>query len=58
MKITVVLEQASNNWGAFTPDAIGSIIATGRTREETIENFRNALRFHLDGLRGCVAAHA
>jgi predicted RNase H-like HicB family nuclease len=51
MKITVVLEQTKNNWGAYTPDDIGSVIATGKTREETIENFRSALHFHLEGLR-------
>ena len=51
MKITVVLEKTPNNWGAFTPDEIGSVIAVGDTREETIENFREALKFHLEGLR-------
>lgn len=51
MKITVVLEKTENNWGAFTPDDIGSVLAVGDTREETIENFRTALRFHLEGLR-------
>ena len=51
MKITVVLEKTPNNWGAFTPDEIGSVIAVGDTREETIANFREALKFHLEGLR-------
>jgi len=44
MKITVVLEQGPNNWGAFAPDLEDCVIATGRTREETISRFRDALR--------------
>ena len=51
MKITVVLEKTENNRGAFTPDEIGSALVVGGTREETIENFRAALKFHLEGLR-------
>ena len=51
MTLTVILEQTSRNWGAYTPDEIGVVAATGQTREETIRNFREALRFHLDGLR-------
>ena len=49
--ITVILEQGSSGWGAYTPDDIGSIIATGATREETIEQFRSALKFHLKVMR-------
>jgi len=44
MKITVVLEQGPNNWGAFAPDLEDCVIATGQTREETISRFRDALR--------------
>lgn len=50
-KITVILEQGPNNWGAYTPDDIGCIIATGATREETIQQFRSALEFHLRVMR-------
>ncbi len=49
--VTVILEQGPNNWGAYTPDDIGSVIATGATREETIEQFRSALEFHLRVMR-------
>ena len=51
MEITIVLERTDNNWGAYTPDEIGSVIVTGPTREETIARFREALRFHLEGMR-------
>ena len=43
MKITVVLEEGPNNWGAHAPDLDDVVIATGDTREETIANFRDAL---------------
>lgn len=43
MKVTVILEQGENNWGAHAPDLDDCIIATGKTREETIARFRDAL---------------
>lgn len=43
MIITVVLEEMPNNWCAFTPDLEDSIIATGKTRRDVIENFRDAM---------------
>ena len=49
--ITVILEQGPNNWGAYTPDDIGCVIATGTTREETIKQFRSTLVFHLRVMR-------
>lgn len=51
MKLTVIVEQGTRNWGAYTPDDIGSVIATGRTRDDTLDNFRGALRSHLTYLR-------
>lgn len=43
MTLTVVLERTPNNWGAFAPDLDDSVIATGNTRDEAIQNFRDAL---------------
>ena len=43
MTLTVVLERTENNWGAFAPDLADSVVATGDTKQETIENFRDAL---------------
>jgi len=46
--LTVVLEKTVSNWCAYTPDDIGVIVATGRTRDEVVENFRSALKSHLE----------
>lgn len=51
MTLTVVVEKTSGNWGAFAPDLPDSVIATGDTREEAIENFRDALLDLLDHKR-------
>lgn len=49
--LTVVVEQATNNWCAYTPDEIGVIVATAGTREAVIESFRSALGLHLRSMR-------
>ena len=46
----VIYERAAGNWAAFSPDVPGCI-ATGKTRKEVEKNFREALVFHLDGLK-------
>ncbi len=43
MTLTVILEKSQGNYGAYAPDLEDSIIATGDTREEAIQNFRDAL---------------
>jgi len=48
MVLTVILEKTPTNWCAFTPDDIGVVVATGKTRDEVVENFRSALRSHLE----------
>ena len=35
---------------AYSPDVPGCM-ATGKTREETERNFRDALTFHIEGLK-------
>lgn len=49
--LTVIVEQATNNWCAFTPDEMGVVVATGPTRDAAIASFRSALRSHLDTMR-------
>lgn len=49
--LTVIVERATSNWCAYTPDDIGVVVATGPTREATIENFRSALRSHFQFMR-------
>ena len=50
MKYLVVYEQAEGNWSAYAPDLPGCI-ATGATFDETAATMRDAIAFHLDGLR-------
>jgi len=46
----VVYEKAGSNWSAYSPDVPGCV-STGSTREEVERSFREALEFHLEGLR-------
>jgi predicted RNase H-like HicB family nuclease len=46
----VVIEKAANNYSAYSPDVPGCI-ATGATVDEVKEEMRQALEFHLEGLR-------
>lgn len=46
----IVIEKADGNFAAYSPDLPGCV-ATGATREEVEANMREAVRFHLDGLR-------
>ncbi len=47
---TVIYEHTENNWAAYSPDVPGCM-ATGKTREEVEANYREALAFHLEGLK-------
>jgi predicted RNase H-like HicB family nuclease len=46
----VIYERAESTWTAYAPDVPGCM-ATGDTREEVERNFKEALAFHLEGLR-------
>ncbi len=50
MKVLIVVEQTSTGFAAYSPDVDGCI-ATGATREEVEHTMREALEFHLEGLR-------
>lgn len=50
MRYAVVIEQAENNYSAYAPDLPGCV-ATGSTIEEVEAQIREAIEFHLDGLR-------
>ena len=50
MKYTVVYERADANFAAYVPDLPGCI-ATGETRAEVERNIREAIAFHLEGLK-------
>ena len=51
MRYAIVIELAKNNYSAYVPDLPGCV-ATGGTIEEVEEQIREAIAFHLEGLRG------
>jgi predicted RNase H-like HicB family nuclease len=50
MRYAVVIEKAGDNYSGYVPDLPGCI-ATGPTVEAVEAELREAIRFHLDGLR-------
>ena len=50
MRYAVVIENAGSNFCAYVPDLPGCV-ATGTTLAETETAIREAIAFHLDGLR-------
>jgi predicted RNase H-like HicB family nuclease len=50
MRYAIVIENAGANYSAYVPDLPGCV-ATGATVEETERLIREAIKFHLDGLR-------
>ena len=50
MKYAIVIEKAENNYSAYVPDLPGCV-ATGATIEEVEQQIREAIEFHLDGMR-------
>jgi predicted RNase H-like HicB family nuclease len=50
MRYAVVIEKAPANYAAYVPDLPGCI-ATGATVEETESFIREAIEFHLEGLK-------
>jgi len=50
MKYAIVIERAKNNYSAYVPDLPGCV-ATGSTIEEVENQIREAIEFHLDGMR-------
>lgn len=47
---TVIYEQGPDNWSAYVPDLPGCI-ATGKTRSDIETKIREAVEFHIEGLR-------
>ncbi len=50
MRYAVVIESAGGNFSAYVPDLPGCV-ATGSTLQETETEIREAITFHLEGLR-------
>ena len=49
-KYLIVIEETSTGFSAYSPDLPGCV-STGSTRQEIEANMRDAIAFHLDGLR-------
>lgn len=50
MKYLIVIEPTATGYSAYSPDIPGCV-ATGATREDVEREMREAISFHLDGLR-------
>jgi predicted RNase H-like HicB family nuclease len=50
MRYAIVIEKAESNYSAYVPDLPGCI-ATGATVEEVESQIREAIEFHLEGMR-------
>jgi predicted RNase H-like HicB family nuclease len=50
MRYAIVIERAGPNYSAYVPDLPGCV-ATGATVEETEREIREAIAFHLEGMR-------
>lgn len=50
MRYAIVIEKSDGNYSAYVPDLPGCI-ATGATVAEVETEIRDAIRFHIDGLK-------
>ena len=50
MKYTVIIEKGETSYGAFVPDLPGCI-AVGESNEEALKLIKEAIEFHLEGLK-------
>jgi predicted RNase H-like HicB family nuclease len=49
-KYLVIIEKTATGYSAYSPDLPGSV-STGKTKPELKRNMREAIEFHLEGLR-------
>jgi predicted RNase H-like HicB family nuclease len=50
MRYAIVIEKAEGNYSAYVPDLPGCV-ATGDTLTDVEREIRDAIRFHIEGLR-------
>jgi predicted RNase H-like HicB family nuclease len=50
MRYAIVIEKADGNYSAYVPDLPGCV-ATGKTVSAVENEIREAIRFHIDGLK-------
>jgi predicted RNase H-like HicB family nuclease len=50
MRYLVVIEKGATSFGAYVPDLPGCV-AAGETRDEALKLIREAIEFHIEGLK-------
>lgn len=50
LRYMVVVERGDDSWGVHVPDLPGCV-AVGETREEALQLIREAIEFHIEGLK-------
>ncbi|MDJ0680689.1 MAG: type II toxin-antitoxin system HicB family antitoxin [Xenococcaceae cyanobacterium MO_167.B52] len=50
MRYLIIIEPTNTGYSAYSPDIEGCI-ATGSTKEEVTQNMKEAIDFHLEGLK-------
>ena len=50
MRFAIVIEKATGNYSGYVPDLPGCV-ATGATVSEVEQELRDAIRFHIEGLK-------
>ena len=50
MKYLVILEGTKTGFSAYSPDLAGCV-SSGNTYEETEQNMREAIEFHIEGMK-------
>jgi predicted RNase H-like HicB family nuclease len=50
MRYLTIIEKTETGYSAYSPDLLGCV-STGVTHEEVEQNMREAIEFHLEGLR-------
>ncbi len=50
MKYLIIIEKSETGYSAYSPDLPGCV-STGSTTEETEANMREAIEFHIEGLK-------
>ena len=50
MRYLIIIEKSETGFSSYSPDLPGCV-STGTTTEETEANMREAIEFHIDGLK-------
>lgn len=50
MRYLIIIEKSNTGFSAYSPDLPGCV-STGATPEETEQNMREAIEFHIEGLK-------